>query len=219
MSFLSKVIGIGAAAAVAAVAVKVAKKYEENKEMDSLQQEDLSASPATDAQEEPQPYYEEQVETTVEPSEPTRNAVSEIVENVQRAASDVWSDTRGKVKETAGKMGVNTEEVGSALGEAGRALVGAGKAVADAGVAVASKVVEKAPDVMEKVKDQAGEFVNQIKDTVYAAASDEEDEPEMGVAPKDFSSFEDNQETQEMEFPAGEEPREPFPEDQDDLQK
>ena len=33
----------------------------------------------------------------------TRSAVTEIVENVQRAATDVWSDTRGKVKEAAGK--------------------------------------------------------------------------------------------------------------------
>lgn len=173
MSFLSKAIGIGVAAAAAAVAVKVAKKYEENKELDALQEEQEIPETDSSLDEEPQPYYEEQAEPAeVMEEKTTRSAVTEIVENVQRAATDVWSDTRGKVKEAAGKMGVDVDEVGSALGEAGRALVGAGKAVADAGVAVAAKVAEKAPDVVEKVKGQAGELVSQIKDTVYAVAVD-----------------------------------------------
>lgn len=208
MSFLSKAIGIGVAAAAAAVAVKVAKKYEENKELDALQEEQEIPETDSSLDEEPQPYYEEQAEPAeVMEEKTTRSAVTEIVENVQRAATDVWSDTRGKVKEAAGKMGVDVDEVGSAL-------VGAGKAVADAGVAVAAKVAEKAPDVVEKVKGQAGELVSQIKDTVYAVAADEEDEPEMGLTPEDFV-YEAPDEPEEPEFPAGEEPREPLPEEEE----
>ena len=215
MSFLSKAIGIGVAAAAAAVAVKVAKKYEENKELDALQEEQEIPETDSSLDAEPQPYYEEQAEPAeVMEEKTTRSAVTEIVENVQRAATDVWSDTRGKVKEAGGKMGVDADEVGSALGEAGRALVGAGKAVADAGVAVAAKVAEKAPDVVEKVKGQAGELVSQIKDTVYAVAADEEDDPEMGLTPEDFV-YEAPDEPEEPEFPAGEEPREPLPEEEE----
>ena len=90
--------------------------------------------------------------------------------------------------------------------------------MAGAGAAVATKMAEKAPDVVEKVKDQAGEFVNQIKDTVYAAAADEEDEPEMAGNPHEFVYGDESASKEDSTvFPAGEEPRAPLDEENDPL--
>ena len=143
MGFLGKLFGLGAVAGVAVAAVKVAQKYEENK---NIQAENAAQAAAENAAFMPED--------------------ESVLDDVKKAATDVYKQTSDKVidtvKDVAQKAGVNTDEVAQALGDAGKAL-------AEAGKAVVNKVQEEAPAAIEKAKEKASEVIAQVKETVAGA--------------------------------------------------
>ncbi|MEG2166002.1 MAG: hypothetical protein RRY96_06890 [Ruthenibacterium sp.] len=177
MGFWGKLFGIGVAATAATAAVKVAQKYEENKAAENAAAAEQTAEQnATD-------FTENAAESTG----------ADYVNDVMKAATDVYDETVTKVKDgittAAEKAGVNTEELSGALTGAGKALADAGKAVVSAGSTVVNKITEDAPDFINKVKAQAGDviddvkdgaddLVNQVKDTVAGVT-----EPSPDAAP------------------------------------
>lgn len=157
MGFIGKLLGIGVAAGAAVAAVKVAQKYEENKNTQAAQ---AAAQEADDTYGE---LYEDDV--AYESETPDEEAVPQpgVFDDVKKAATDVYTETAGKVKNSvrtaAEKAGINTDEMTEALASAGKAFANAGKAVAD-------KVHEEAPAAMEKAKVNAEKIATQVKETV-----------------------------------------------------
>lgn len=145
MGFLKGLLGLGFTAGAAFAAVKVARKYEENKEQDTE---------AAAAGEDPEEV-------------PAGSVLSDLV----RAAGDVLIEAGTSVKNAAlgaaEKAGVDTDGLKEALH-------GAGAAVADAGSAVVSYVAEEAPNVVEHLRDGAQDVLTRVKETVYSVAEEDE---------------------------------------------
>ncbi len=142
MGFFSKLLGLGAMAGAAAGAYFVAKKYNENAQL-----------------------KKETIELTTFDSDMQGEAVPDanFIEDVKKAAIEVYDEAKTTVKATAEKAGVDTDELTDAVGTAGKAFVSAGKAVADsAGKAVTKKV----KSVKNSAASQAGETVEPADEIV-----------------------------------------------------
>lgn len=131
MGVIRGLLGLAATAGAAFAAVKVAQKYEENKELD------IEAAAAGD-----------------EPEEvPSGSALGDLA----RAAGEVLNEAGAKMRDAAEKAGVDTEGLKGALQGAGSAIVDAGTAVAGyvAGEAPAAveRLKDSAQDVLALVKD------------------------------------------------------------------
>ncbi len=183
MAFWGKLLGIGAAAVTAAAALKVAQKYEENKEQEAQRtfdaeggevayepEDDVFAEGAEEASDfedntaEAYPFASEQdAEAACAEGEDDMD-VKDVLNDVAKAAGEVLDEAREKVEDAAEKAGVDTDSVSSALREAGSALAGAGKAMVNAGAAVAHKVASEAPGFIDKVKEQAPGFIDKVKE-------------------------------------------------------
>lgn len=146
MGFVKGLLGLAMTAGAAFAAVKVAKKYEENKEQDT--------------------------EAAAAGEEPEEVPAGTVLGDLARAAGDVLSETGAKVRDAAvgaaEKAGVDTEGLKDAL-------TGAGSAVVDAGSAVASYVAEEAPAAMERLKDGAQDVLTRVKETVAGVGTLDED--------------------------------------------
>ncbi len=207
MSMFSKLIGIGVTAVAAVAAAKVAKKYMENKEADEfaahgveLEDEETAEAPCTEdpvsppedggePEPEPVPSFEEKIYETAEEAK-------DVLDDVAKAAGDVWDETREKAASAAENAGVDTAGISEAFTDAGRALAQAGKAVFAAGSVVAHKVAEDAPVVLDRVKAQTGEWLDQVKNAVNAASEPEtpapqppEEEPAAAPDEDDLDGF------------------------------
>lgn len=160
MGFLKGLLGLGVTAGAAFAALKVARKYEENKAADA-------AAAAAGA-------------------EPEDVLAGSVLGDIARAAGGVLSDAGAKVKEvvtgTAEKAGVDTVELKGALHDAGDALHEAGDAVADAGSAFAGYVAEEAPAVAGRLRDGAEDLLERVKGTVAAGAQAVEDAADAAEA-------------------------------------
>ena len=160
MGFLKGLLGLGVTAGAAFAALKVARKYEENKAADA-------AAAAAGA-------------------EPEDVPAGSVLGDIARAAGGVLSDAGAKVKEvvtgTAEKAGVDTVELKGALHDAGDALHEAGDAVADAGSAFAGYVAEEAPAVAGRLRDGAEDLLERVKGTVAAGAQAVEDAADAAEA-------------------------------------
>lgn len=160
MGFLKGLLGLGVTAGAAFAALKVARKYEENKAADA-------AAAAAGA-------------------EPEDVPAGSVLGDIARAAGGVLSDAGAKVKEvvtgTAEKAGVDTVELKGALHDAGDALHEAGDAVADAGSAFAGYVAEEAPAVAGRLRDGAEDLLERVKETVAAGAQAVEDAADAAEA-------------------------------------
>lgn len=146
MGFVKGLLGLAMTAGAAFAAVKVAKKYEENKEQDT--------------------------EAAAAGEEPEEVPAGTVLGDLARAAGDVLSETGAKVRDAAvgaaEKAGVDTEGLKDAL-------TGAGSAVVDAGSAVASYVAEEAPAAVERLKDGAQDVLTRVKETVAGVGTLDED--------------------------------------------
>lgn len=146
MGFVKGLLGLAMTAGAAFAAVKVAKKYEENKEQDT--------------------------EAAAAGEEPEEVPAGTVLGDLARAAGDVLSETGAKVRDAAvgaaEKAGVDTEGLKNAL-------TGAGSAVVDAGSAVASYVAEEAPAAVERLKDGAQDVLTRVKETVAGVGTLDED--------------------------------------------
>ena len=187
MSMFGKLIGIGVTAVAAVAAAKVAKKYMENKEADEfaahgveLEDEEPAEAPSTGEPScppeehgapEPAPSFEEKIYETAEEAK-------DVLDDVAKAAGDVWDETREKAASAAENAGVDTAGISEAFTDAGKALAQAGKAVFAAGSVVAHKVAEDAPVVLDRVKTQTGEWLDQVKNAVNAASEPETPAPQ-----------------------------------------
>lgn len=131
MGLIKGLLGLAATAGAAFAAVKVAQKYEENKELDTE---------AAAAGEEPEEV-------------PAGSALGDLA----RAAGDVLTEAGAKVRGAAEKAGVDTESLKGALQGAGSAIVDAGTAVAGYVAEEAPAAVERlkggAQDVLARVKE------------------------------------------------------------------
>lgn len=160
MGFLKGLLGLGVTAGAAFAALKVARKYEENKAADA-------AAAAAGA-------------------EPEDVPAGSVLGDIARAAGGVLSDAGAKVKEvvtgTAEKAGVDTVELKGALHDAGDALYEAGDAVTDAGSAFAGYVAEEAPAVAGRLRDGAEDLLERVKETVAAGAQAVEDAADAAEA-------------------------------------
>ncbi len=162
MNLVGKLIGLGVLSLVGIAAVKVAKKYDENKKAEAC---------AAD-------FVNEEGNT--------------IVKDVKKATKDVYQETAEKVSNTvknaAENVGINTEEVSTAFGQAGTATVGVAKAVAHAGTAVASKVKKEAPAVIEGTVN----FVSKGADKIKNAVTPKDQELEDYLVQEEVIIIEDN---------------------------
>lgn len=193
MGILKSLLGLGVAAGAAFAAVKVVRKYDENRaadeaaEAEPFGEEDIAGAyeeiPAgqepeeTFAQEDAEAPEEEDAEAPEE--EPGESRFAAVMRDLGRAAGDVLMDAGAAVKSAAQKVGVDTDELRDAL-------QGAGSAVAHAGGAVADYVRQEAPGVIEQVREGAKDVLAQVKDAVSItievddadAEPDEEEEEE-----------------------------------------
>lgn len=186
MGFVKGLLGLAMTAGAAFAAVKVAKKYEENKEQDT--------------------------EAAAAGEEPEEVPAGTVLGDLARAAGDVLSETGAKVRDAAvgaaEKAGVDTEGLKDAL-------TGAGSAVVDAGSAVASYVAEEAPAAMERLKDGAQDVLTRVKETVAGVGTLDEDafddavEDAAEAAQDAANAVEEAAEA--VEEAAGEAPVEPLP--------
>ncbi len=146
MGIFVKLMGLAVAVGAGYAAVKIANKYEENKQNEVLDDDEDFNTP--------------QKKSTFE--------------DVKKAACEVYCETGEKVKKAvktkAETIGINTDEVTEAFSEMGTATAKAGKAVAHASVVVAGKIKEEAPAVVQTAKDIAGEATKQVKNAVSSAA-------------------------------------------------
>lgn len=133
MGFFSRLLGLGVAAGATYAAVKVAQKYEDNKAGD------IAAGEAGD-----------------------EAAKKDVLGDIGKAVTDVYSETAAKVKDAAQNAGVDTEKVASTIKDAG-------KAVGEAGKAVAGKVKDAAGDYYDQAKDKAGDIYKSAKEAVTDA--------------------------------------------------
>lgn len=142
MGFFVKLVGLAVAAGAGYASVKVAKKYDENKQKAVMDDDFDSVTPET------------------------------TTGSVKQAAKDVYEETTEKVKSTvvttAENIGIDTEEIGKAFSEAGSAAVGVGKSVANASVKVAEKVKEEAPVVIDSAKEFVEKTAQQVKEKISA---------------------------------------------------
>lgn len=167
MGFFAKLFGIGAAAGAAVAAVKVAQKYEENKAAENTATAEAAAAAAQAMNLEG---------ATVQPAQ---DMTPDVLEDVKKAAAEVFDDAKTAVLSTAEKAGVNTDELTASL-------AGAGKAIVDAGKAVAGKVQEEAPAAIEKAKSKANEVIGQVKEAV-AGVTEEGGVDELKAAAQEFA--------------------------------
>ncbi len=145
MGFFSNLLGLGALAGAAAGAFFVTKKYQENAKL-KQQLVDIATSEDGEA-------------IMIEDN-------ATFIEDVKKAATDVYDDAVVSVKTTAEKVGIDTEEFSGAMGVAG-------KAIANASKAVASTVKENAPDVADNVKLKADKVVKKAKNKIYGETGSE----------------------------------------------
>ncbi|MEG0750394.1 MAG: hypothetical protein RR998_00970 [Oscillospiraceae bacterium] len=129
MGFFKKLLGLGVAAGATVAAVKVAQKYEDNRA------------------------------NAPEPTEAEDVSTSTVLQELGKAASDVYTEASSKVKEVAESAGVDTAAVSDAV-------VKAGKAVGEAGKVVAVKVKELAGDAYDQAIDKAGDALDVAKEKV-----------------------------------------------------
>ena len=131
MGLVKGLLGLAATAGAAFAAVKVARKYEENKELD--------------------------IEAAAAGEEPEEAPAGSALGDLARAAGDVLNEAGAKVRGAAEKAGVNTEGLKDALHGAGSAIVDAGTAVAGYVAEEAPAAVERlkggAQDVLARVKE------------------------------------------------------------------
>ncbi len=150
MGFLGKLAGLGAAAGAAFAAVKIAQRYSENKK--AAQGEYIK------------PIREE--------------SIGDVLDDVKKAAVDVYSETSEKVKTSVKKAadgaGIDTQQVSEKMGAAG-------KVVTDAGNKVIDKFQEEAPKVVEKAKATAETVATKAKKTVKKTADKAKDVAEEVV--------------------------------------
>ncbi len=144
MGFFSKLLGLGAAAGAAAGAYFVAKKYKDN----AQEKQQMIDIPGADVE----------TQYTVKAQE------SGFIDDVKKAASDVYDEAKETVKINAEKVGIDTEEFAGAMSEAG-------KAIAHASKAVAGTVKTAAPDVVESVKATADTAIKKVKKKINASES------------------------------------------------
>ena len=146
MGFVKGLLGLAMTAGAAFAAVKVARKYEENKEQDT--------------------------EAAAAGEEPEEVPAGTVLGDLARAAGEVLSEAGAKVRDAAvgaaEKAGVDTDGLKDAL-------AGAGSAVVDAGSAVASYVAEEAPAAVERLKDGAQDVLTRVKETVAGVGELDED--------------------------------------------
>lgn len=189
MGFLKGLLGLGVTAGAAFAALKVARKYEENKAADA-------AAAAAGA-------------------EPEDVPAGSVLGDIARAAGGVLSDAGAKVKEvvtgTAEKAGVDTVELKGALHDAGDALHEAGDAVADAGSAFAGYVAEEAPAVAGRLRDGAEDLLERVKETVAAGAQAVEDAADAAEA---AAAEEAEEQAEDAAQAAGETAEEAAPEEE-----
>ncbi len=126
MGIFSRLIGLGLMAGTAAAAVLVGKKYIENKEQAKLEAENV--------------INLDSIENAAAVS-----SGNKVVDDVKKAAVEVFDDAKTVVMKKAEDAGVNTQELSGTLSEAS-------KAIADAGKIVVGKVYEKTPDVVTSIK-------------------------------------------------------------------
>ena len=135
-----KLMGLAVAVGAGYATVKIAKKYDENKKNEALNDEINEIKKAS------------------------------TFDNIKKAAGDVYVETADKVKtkvvSVAQNVGIDTEEMGAAFSKAGDAAFDVGKAVAHASVKVAEKVVKETPTVIENVKEFTSTKATQVKDVV-----------------------------------------------------
>ena len=131
MGLIRGLLGLAATAGAAFAAVKVAQKYEENKELD--------------------------IEAAAAGEEPEEVPAGSALGDLARAAGEVLNEAGAKVRDAAEKVGVDTEGLKDALQGAGSAIVDAGTAVAgyvaeEAPVAM-ERLKDGAQDVLSRVKE------------------------------------------------------------------
>ena len=193
MGFWSKLFGIGVVAGAATAAVKVAKQYEQNKNSEEFEIDVPDAAQS-----------------------------GGVLNDVAKAATDVYTNTAAKVKTAvagaAEKAGVNTEELSGALTGAGKAIVNAGKAVATKVAADAPGVIDKikgqAGDAIDYLQDEAGDIVEQVKDTVAGVTENVTEDDEAAAehaAAADAETIFDSELLQD-DFEAPQEPEPPIQE-------
>jgi ElaB/YqjD/DUF883 family membrane-anchored ribosome-binding protein len=157
MGFISKLFGIGVVAGAATAAVKIAQKYEENKENAA------SVGEVPDTQD-----------------------ASTVLNDIGKAATEVYGETAAKVKkvvtDVAAKAGVDTGSLTDSITDAGKAIGDAGKAVFDTVSANAPEFVdkakEKAADVVEQVKSDIESVVGEAKDAIESVTDETEEAPQ-----------------------------------------
>ncbi len=145
MGLFSRIIGLGVATGAAVGAYFVAKKYQENSKTPIITIENEQ-----DGTEEYIAFKEK-----------------DMVQDVKKAAKDVYVDAKTAVKSSAEKIGIDTVEFTDAMGSAG-------KAIADASKAVAKTVKENAPEVVQTVKDKAEKVVSKSKNKQYTSPDADE---------------------------------------------
>ncbi len=188
MGLVKGLLGLAATAGAAFAAVKVARKYEENKELD--------------------------IEAAAAGEEPEEVPAGSALGDLARAAGDVLNEAGAKVRGAAEKAGVNTEGLKDALHGAGSAIVDAGTAVAverlkDGAQDVLARVKETVAGMGEadeelfaEEEDEALEAAEEAAETQAGAEGLETaGEPQAAQQP----------ETAEEPEPAEETPAEPKP--------
>ncbi len=140
MGMFIKLFGLALAVGAGYAAVKVAKKYDENRQNEIMSED-------------------------YDPSEKKC-----FCDGVKTAMKDVYCETSQKVKtsvkNTANNIGIDTDEFGAAFVNAGAAAAGVGKVVADAGVKVYEKVKVETPGMIDGAKEIAGSAASQVKSAV-----------------------------------------------------
>ncbi len=147
MSFFSKLLGLGVMAGAATATVFIGKKYYENKQLEKLEQNNTI------------------VIGSVENSAAVEKKHA-VLDDIKKAASDVYCDTKTTVLQKAQNVGVNTDELTSTISEAS-------KAIADASKVVAGKVYEKTPVVVESIKGKVEDLMGAAGAKNYVETIDE----------------------------------------------
>lgn len=140
MGLFLKLIGLAAAAGAGYAAVKIVRKYDENKQ-NEVMDDDFDSTKKESA-----------------------------FDDLKKAATDVYVETTQKVKSnvvnTAENIGIDTAEVGEVFGQVGSAAVGVGKVVAHSSAGVAKKIKTEAPVAIDKAKEKVGVAAEAVKETV-----------------------------------------------------
>ena len=150
MGLVKGLLGLAATAGAAFAAVKVARKYEENKELD--------------------------IEAAAAGEEPEEVPAGSALGDLARAAGDVLNEAGAKVRGAAEKAGVNTEGLKDALHGAGSAIVDAGTAVAGYVAEEAPAAVERLKDGAQDVLARVKETVAGMGEADEELFAEEEDE-------------------------------------------